>query len=126
MLSYGNDMDNRDNPYECGFDKYVNVDSDVVFLGKDKLKEIKLKGINKKLMGVLIESDKINLTKEEKLYDEKNNSIGTLRSAAFSPKFKKIVGIAMINKAFWNISGNFKIDIEGKTRLGKICKLPFA
>jgi len=126
LLSYGNDMDNRDNPYECGFDKYVNVDSDVVFLGKDKLKEIKLKGINKKLMGVLIESDKINLTKEEKLYDEKNNSIGTLRSAAFSPKFKKIVGIAMINKAFWNISGNFKIDIEGKTRLGKICKLPFA
>ena len=126
LLSYGNDMDNRDNPYECGFDKYVNVDSDVVFLGKDKLKEIKLKGVNKKLMGVLIESDKINLTKEEKLYDEKNNDIGILRSAAFSPKFKKIVGIAMINKAFWNMSGNFKIDIEGKVKLGKICKLPFA
>ena len=126
LLSYGNDIDNGDNPYECGFDKHVNVDSDVVFLGKDKLKEIKLKGVNKKLMGVLIESDKINLTKEEKLYDEKNNDIGILRSAAFSPKFKRIVGIAMINKAFWNMSGNFKIDIEGKVKLGKICKLPFA
>ncbi len=125
LLSYGNDIDNRDNPYECGFDKYVNIDSDVVFLGKDKLKEIKLKGVNKKLMGVLIESDKINLTKEERLYDEKNSNIGMLRSAAFSPKFKKIVGIAMINKAFWNMSENFKIDIEGKVKLGKICKLPF-
>ena len=126
LLSYGNDIDNRDNPYECGFDKYVDVDSDVVFLGKDKLKEIKLKGVNKKLMGVLIESDKINLTKEERLYDEKNNTIGVLRSAAFSPKFKKIVGISMINKAFWNMSENFKIDIEGEVKLGKICKLPFA
>ena len=48
-----------------------------------------------------------------------------LRSAAFSPKFKKIVGIAMINKAFWNMSENFKIDIEGKVKLGKICKLHF-
>ena len=126
LLSYGNDIDNRDNPYECGFDKYVDVDSDVVFLGKDKLKEIKLKGVNKKLMGVLIESDKINLTREERLYDEKNNNIGVLRSAAFSPKFKKIVGISMINKAFWNMSENFKIDIEGEVKLGKICKLPFA
>ena len=77
-------------------------------------------------MGVLIESDKINLTKEEKLYDGKNNNIGMLRSAAFSPKFKKIVGIAMINKAFWNMTENFKIDIEGKVKDGKICKLPFA
>jgi len=126
LLSYGNDMDNRDNPYECGFDKYVNVDSEVVFLGKDKLKEIKLKGVNKKLMGVLIESDKINLIKEERLYDEKKNNIGVLRSAAFSPKFKKIVGIAMINKAFWSMSENFKIDIEGKAKHGKICELPFA
>ena len=125
LLSYGNDIDNRDNPYECGFDKYVNVDSDVVFLGKDKLKEIKLKGVNKKLMGVLIESDKINLTKEERLYDEKNSNIGMLRSAAFSPKFKKIIGIAMINKTFWNMSKNFKININGKTVLGKICNLPF-
>jgi len=98
----------------------------VIFLGKDKLKEIKLKGVKKKLMGVLIESDKINLVEEVKLHDDKNNNIGVLRSAAFSPKFKKIVGIAMINKAFWNMSENFKIDIEGKAKLGKICKLPFA
>ncbi len=126
LLSYGNDIDNRDNPYECGFDKYVSIDSDVIFLGKDKLKEIKLKGVKKKLMGVLIESDKINLVEEVKLHDDKNNNIGVLRSAAFSPKFKKIVGIAMINKPFWNMSENFKIDIEGKAKLGKICKLPFA
>ena len=37
LLSYGNDIDNEDNPYECGLDKYVNVNSDVNFLGKDKL-----------------------------------------------------------------------------------------
>ena len=26
LLSYGNDMDNNDNPFECGFDKYINLE----------------------------------------------------------------------------------------------------
>jgi dimethylsulfoniopropionate demethylase len=43
LLSHGNDMDNGDNPYECGFDKYINIDSDVIFLGKEKLKKLNLK-----------------------------------------------------------------------------------
>ena len=34
LLSYGNDMDNNDNPFECGFDKYVNLNGKINFLGK--------------------------------------------------------------------------------------------
>ena len=40
LLSYGNDMDNNDNPLECGFEKYVNLESNINFLGKDKLIKI--------------------------------------------------------------------------------------
>ena len=43
LLSYGNDFDNQDNPFECGFEKYVNLDSDVIFLLKVLLQEIILK-----------------------------------------------------------------------------------
>ena len=41
LLSYGNDMDINDNPFECRFDKFINLDSDITFLGKEKLKKIK-------------------------------------------------------------------------------------
>jgi dimethylsulfoniopropionate demethylase len=41
LLSYGNDMDNNDNPLECGFEKYVNLENNINFLGKDKLIKIK-------------------------------------------------------------------------------------
>ena len=51
LLSYGNDMDNDDNPLECGLDKYVNLDTDINFLGKEKLKEIKKKRSYKKVNG---------------------------------------------------------------------------
>ena len=44
-MSYGNDMDINDNPLECGFDKYVNLDADIIFLGKQSLIKIKKMGL---------------------------------------------------------------------------------
>ena len=123
LLSYGNDMDIEDNPLECGFDKYVNLESDILFLGKEKLKKIKEEGIIKKLMGVKIEANTINVVEEIPLYNEKK-LIGNLRSAGFSPKFKKIVGIAMINKNFWDLGQKFQIYIDDKEVSGEVCNLP--
>ena len=31
-------FDNNDNPFQCGFDKYVDLETDINFLGKDNLK----------------------------------------------------------------------------------------
>ena len=125
LLSYGNDMDLYDNPFECGFDKYVNLDSDVSFLGKDKLKKIKSEGINRKLMGVVINSNEISMTKSLDVKDTNNSKIGELRSACFSPHFNKVIGIAMINKPFYVASQNVKVDINGNICDGKVCDLPF-
>ena len=58
------------------------------------------------------------------LNNNENKEIGRLRSAGFSPKFEKIVGIAMINKDFWKVSQKFKINIDGNSTHGEICDLP--
>ena len=76
LLSYGNDMDNNDNPLECGLDKYVNLDTEVNFLGKEKLKEVKQAGISKKLMGVIIDTKEINVSKSIDLVDDNGSKIG--------------------------------------------------
>ena len=125
LLSYGNDIDNGDNPYECGFDKYINIDSEVNFLGKEKLKKIKSEGIKKKLMGVMLDIDKISITGSLELSDQNNNIIGELRSACYSPHFKKVIGIAMMKKSHWNIDQNVKASINGDICSGKVCDLPF-
>ena len=125
LLSYGNDMDNGDNPYECGFDKFINIDSDIVFLGKERLKKIKAEGIKKKLMGIKFDIKEISLTESIDLKDEKSNIIGELRSACYSPHFEKVIGIAMMQKPFWEVSQIVKIEINGKTFDGKVCDLPF-
>ena len=125
LLSYGNDMDNNDNPLECGLDKYVNLDTEVNFLGKEKLKEVRKKSITRKLMGVIIESKEINVTKSINLTNDKNSKIGELRSGVYSPHFKKVIGIAMLDKPYCEISQTFKISINGDVFEGKVCDLPF-
>ena len=125
LLSYGNDFDNRDNPFEANFDKFVNLDSDVNFLGKEKLKKIQQDGITRKLMGVKIDSNKIDMYCEKTLFDDKNNIVGFVRSATYSPTFKKVIGIAMINKPYWNSKDQFKIDIDERIFVGTVCDLPF-
>ena len=125
LLSYGNDFDNNDNPFECGFEKYVNLDSDIVFLGKERLRKIKSEGIKRKLMGVQIETKEINLTGSLKIMNNEGNLIGDLRSACYSPHFKKVIGIAMINEPFCKVSETGKLEIEGKTFTVKVCDLPF-
>ena len=125
LLSYGNDMDSNDNPFECGFDKFVNLDSDIVFLGKENLKKIKLEGIKKKLMGVQIDAKEINVSGSIDLKDENNIKIGELRSGCYSPHFGKVLGIAMMKKPFWEVSQIVKIQLNNQTFDGKVCDLPF-
>ena len=72
LLSAGNDFDSGDNPYECGFEKYIDTNSDINYLGKKALIKISKEGINRKLMGVLIDLDKIEVTEELTLYDGNN------------------------------------------------------
>ena len=124
LLSYGNDFDNSDNPFECGFDKYVDLDADVDFLGKKKLIEIKSKGISKKLMGIKIDSNQINVSEAiEITVDSKR--VGELRSGVYSPTFNKVIGIAMIEKPFFEIDTKVEININNQTKSGVLCNIPF-
>ena len=125
LLSYGNDFDNNDNPFECGFEKYVNLDSDITFLGKERLKEIKTNGISKRLMGIQIDKEHISLSSSVEIKNENNEVIGDLRSACYSPYFKKVIGIAMIKEPNCKTSTKGTIKIDDKSYSVSVCELPF-
>jgi len=123
LLSCGNDFDNGDNPYECGFDQYIDIKSDINYLGKNALVKISKEGIKKKLMGVKIDLDKIEMVDERPLQNGKS-LVGYLRSAVYSPHFKKVVGVAMINREYWDKKTTFELEINGKKCKGLVCDLP--
>jgi dimethylsulfoniopropionate demethylase len=125
LLSFGNDMDNEDNPYECGFEKFINIDSDINFLGKEKLKKIKAEGIKKRLMGIKFDAKEISLSGSIDLTDDNDNIVGELRSACYSPHFRKVIGIAMMKKPYWDVSQTVKANIHDNICTGNVCDLPF-
>ena len=55
----------------------------------------------------------------------KKNIIGDLRSACYSPHFKKVIGIAMINEPYCKVSTMGLVEIEGNSLAVKVCDLPF-
>ena len=75
-------------------------------------------------MGVKIDSKFIDVAQGLPMLDLKDNEVAQLRSAAYSPKFNKVVGIAMIEKNFWEVAKKFKINIDGNFVSGEICNLP--
>ena len=124
LLSAGNDFDSGDNPDECGFDKYIDIVSDINYLGKKALTKISSDGIDRKLMGVLLDSNKFEITEEMPLYSGEN-LVGVLRSSTYSPNLKKVIGIAMIKKEYWDTKTSIEFKVGEKKSKGKICDLPF-
>ena len=88
-------------------------------------KKIKSDGIKRKLMGVQIETNEISLTGSVNIMNNDGKLIGDLRSACYSPHFKKVIGIAMIKEPFCKASETGKLEIEGKNIALKVCELPF-
>ena len=61
---------------------------------------------------------------EERSLQNGKSLIGHLRSAVYSPHFKKVVGIAMIKKEYWDKKTTFELRIGDKKSKGSICDLP--
>ena len=90
-----------------------------MFLGKENFK--KLRQIKRKLMGLKIEAKTISLTNWLPT-DDQNNEIDN-NICCTSPKFKNIVGIAMIKK---ELQGRWKKKNKINTNLakGEVCNFP--
>ena len=80
-------------------------------------------GIKRKLMGVKIDLNAIEMMEEQPLQNGKS-LVGHLRSATYSPHFKNVVGIAMIQKEYWDKKTTFELKIGDKKSKGSICDLP--
>ena len=79
-------------------------------------------------MGAIIDIKEIQMTGSLSLFFD-NKVIGELRSAVYSPTFDKVIGIAMIDKPYFNVDQEFEINLIDKSNKnihkGKICNLPF-
>ena len=126
MLSYHADADIHTNPFELGLDRLINLDSEINFIGKKALKKIKENGISRKQVGLVIDCAPLsgpNTTFWPIKKDGKQ--IGKVTSAVYSPRLKKNIALAMIEKRYSKIGTEVQVISGADILSAEVVKKPF-
>ncbi|MCF6301078.1 MAG: glycine cleavage system aminomethyltransferase GcvT, partial [Proteobacteria bacterium] len=119
MHLYGQDMHEEISPLECGLGWTIRKDNND-FIGADALKKIREKGINKKLIGLVLETRGI-LRHDQQLEDAQGNT-GIISSGGYSPSTEKAIAMAIVDKG---MNDSIVVKIRNKSLPCKKVKLPF-
>tara|TARA_B100000686_G_scaffold71015_1_gene76773 strand:- start:59 stop:1177 length:1119 start_codon:yes stop_codon:yes gene_type:complete len=126
LLSCGNEFTQENNPYECNLDKFCSSESEHEFIGKRALSQIKLKGISKKIRGIVFDGDPCPpCSKPFPVLSNDKVKIGQITSGIYSPRLKRNVGLSMILRDYWSIGSEVLVTTNDTiTRKGIITELP--
>ena len=126
MLSYHADVNSNNNPFEVGLERLVNLDKKTDFIGKSALKKIKKNGIKKIQVGLIIECEPLRSPNNE-FWDVKKKGIkiGKVTSAVYSPRLKKNIALAIIDKDHAQIGTYVEIKLNDYTIRCLQVSIPF-
>ena len=105
MLSYHADMTINTNPLELGMDKFIDLNSDFDFIGKDALIKIKNDGIKRKQVGLYIDNKRMdgpNTRFWNLIYN--NKIVGKITSAVYSPRLEQNIALAIVDIKYSNLN----------------------
>jgi aminomethyltransferase len=125
LLNYWEDMDDDTNPYEVGLGKFVDLDQEVDFIGKEALKKIKAAGIKRKLVGLEIHTEPIYQSAEFWSVERNGQKVGTITSFVYSPDLEKNIAFAMVAIESAEIGTKLVVDIGKEQAEATVTTIPF-
>jgi glycine cleavage system aminomethyltransferase T len=93
----------EENPYEVGYGYkwMVELEQQQDFIGREALREVAQRGVNRKLVGVELGGARLGAYSDGSMPDffpvtKDGTPIGKVTSACFSPRLEKNIGYAMV------------------------------
>jgi len=127
LMSFGNDMDYRHTPLECGLDKFCNLDSDIDSMSLPALRAQREAGIEQRLVGIVAEDITHQPNTVQLMVDDQE--VGEVTSHIMSAKYFAWIAFAFIDqKTLYDLSDSQKtltIRTEQGDFEGRISELPF-
>ncbi|MEX0748081.1 MAG: glycine cleavage T C-terminal barrel domain-containing protein, partial [Rhodothermales bacterium] len=122
---YGNDITESTNPLEAGLGWITKLEKDN-FIGKAALEEIKRKGLERKLIGFVLQERAIP-RQGYPIHDTDGRDIGVVTSGTQSPVLKQGIGLGYVRNEsrFTEPGAEIMILIRGKASLAIVQKPPF-
>ena len=130
LLSYGNDMTLENNPFEIGLEQYCDLEQEADFIGKAALRQIVAAGIKQKLVGLIIQGERLpgNEHHWPLLYDatlHDTTSCGHVTSATYSPRLQRNIALAMVPIAFAKAGTSLIVETPQGRRQAIVSSVPF-
>ena len=126
ILNHGIDITLDTNPYEVDLDRLVNLDQEADFIGKEALKKIKAEGVKRKLVGVEISGDRLDLNMTRWPVSRNGSPLGDVTSAVYSPRLKKNIGYAWVPIEHAELGTELSIALpNGEDRSAVVVPKPF-
>jgi aminomethyltransferase len=125
LLNYWEDVTEQTNPYEVGLGKYVDLDQEVDFIGKEALKKIKAEGIKRKLVGLVLQTEPLYQTAKFWSVEWDGKPVGTITSAVYSPDLDKNIAYAMVAIEYSELGTELVVDLGEKKVDATVVTRPF-
>ncbi|HXH97840.1 MAG TPA: glycine cleavage T C-terminal barrel domain-containing protein [Gaiellaceae bacterium] len=124
IFNWGADMNESHNPYELGLDRLVDLESGADFLARDALTRIRDEGVTRKLVGVEIAGERLEMN-ETPWPVAVDGASGTVTSAVYSPRLEKNIGYAWLGVEHAVPGTALTVETSAGARGAKVVPLPF-
>jgi glycine cleavage system aminomethyltransferase T len=126
LISVGADTDDRSNPFEMGLGKFVDLEQDADFIGKNALKTIKAEGPNRRFCGVIMDGEPLTSTNSHPWRITQNGiDVGFASAAAYSPRLEWNIATALISVEAADAEGGLVVASDDGERNARPTSLPF-
>ena len=126
LISVNADTDDDANPYEMGLGKFVDLDQDVDYIGKDALKQIAAEGAMRKFCGVVMDGAPLTSTNAHQWsITQTGDYVGFASAAAYSPRLEWNIATALITVDAAASDGGLEVHTDNGIRTARPTDLPF-
>jgi glycine cleavage system aminomethyltransferase T len=125
IFNYRADMDWTNNPFELGLDRLVDLDMEPDFMGKDALRRIKEEGVSRKIVGVEIGGDRLDMNETRWPVEAGGRRLGDVTSAVYSPRLEKNIGYAWVPVELSVLGTNLEVETPEGRRPATVVAMPF-
>jgi glycine cleavage system aminomethyltransferase T len=125
IFNYRADMDWTNNPFELGLDRLVDLESDAGFMGKDALRRIRDQGVSRKIVGVEIAGERLDMNPTTWPVASNGERVGDVTSAVWSPRLERNIGFAWVPVRLSDRGTSLRVATSDGDRDATVVAMPF-